>query len=126
MLFCAYMVFSKYGDIRLGQKPDYNYVTWITMLFSAGIGIGLYFWGVQEPVYHYATLNRHNHMYIDPASTALYDAALEKFGIDDGEDGAKVLDNVATAWDLSPPLAWTKQSRTLRAIDGMNISIFNW
>lgn len=50
------MIFSRYGDIRLGhqnERPEYNMVSWIGMLFSAGIGIGLLYWGTAEPLYHF-------------------------------------------------------------------------
>lgn len=56
LLFALFLIFSKYGNIRLGKddaKPEYNYITWFAMLFSAGMGIGLVFWGVSEPMYHY-------------------------------------------------------------------------
>lgn len=55
---CLFLMFSKYGNIRLGKdtdKPAYSTLTWITMLFSAGMGVGLVFWGVAEPVSHYTT-----------------------------------------------------------------------
>ena len=48
---------SKYGQIKLGKpddEPEYTTRSWIAMLFSAGMGIGLVFWGVAEPVMHYA------------------------------------------------------------------------
>ena len=54
--FVVWILFSKYGHIRLGQPdetPKYNYLTWFSMLFSAGIGIGLLFFGVAEPLYHF-------------------------------------------------------------------------
>jgi choline/glycine/proline betaine transport protein len=57
ILFCFYLGFSKYGAIRLGGKeaePEFSTEAWFAMLFSAGMGIGLLFWGVAEPVYHYA------------------------------------------------------------------------
>ncbi len=56
LVFCFVMIFSKYGNIRLGaddEKPEYRYRTWFGMLFSAGMGIGLVFWGVAEPMYHF-------------------------------------------------------------------------
>ncbi|MCA0972604.1 BCCT family transporter [Halobacillus litoralis] len=58
VVFCLYMIVSPYGKIILGKpddKPDYNYATWFAMLFSAGMGIGLVFWGAAEPIYFYAT-----------------------------------------------------------------------
>ena len=56
-LFILYMAFSRYGSIRLGpddSEPDYSYFTWTAMLFSAGIGVGLMFFGVAEPITHFA------------------------------------------------------------------------
>ncbi|KXZ40484.1 glycine betaine transporter [Alkalithermobacter thermoalcaliphilus JW-YL-7 = DSM 7308] len=56
VVFSIFLVFSKYSDIKLGQDdstPEYNYLSWFAMLFSAGMGIGLVFWGVAEPLYHY-------------------------------------------------------------------------
>ncbi|MYL72809.1 BCCT family transporter [Halobacillus litoralis] len=57
VIFCLYMIFSPYGKMKLGKptdKPDYNYATWFAMLFSAGMGIGLVFWGAAEPIYFYS------------------------------------------------------------------------
>ena len=53
--FCVYLLFSPYGKIRLGllRKPKYSTLTWLSMLFSAGMGTGLLFSGVYEPLYHY-------------------------------------------------------------------------
>ncbi|SEQ62739.1 glycine betaine transporter [Virgibacillus subterraneus] len=56
LVFAIYLVFSKYGNIKLGKpgdKPEYSYLTWFAMLFSAGMGIGLVFWGAAEPLSHY-------------------------------------------------------------------------
>lgn len=56
LVMSIYLIFSRYGDIRLGHQnedPEYNLVSWIGMLFSAGIGIGLLYWGTAEPLYHF-------------------------------------------------------------------------
>ncbi|MGM0440778.1 MAG: glycine betaine uptake BCCT transporter [Chlamydiota bacterium] len=56
LIFSLYLAFSRYGNIRLGndyEKPQYSYFGWFSMLFSAGMGIGLIFWGVAEPMSHY-------------------------------------------------------------------------
>ena len=56
LVFCLYLIASRYGDIRLGkqtERPQYSLVSWIGMLFSAGIGIGLVYWGTAEPLYHF-------------------------------------------------------------------------
>ncbi|WP_199507267.1 MULTISPECIES: BCCT family transporter [unclassified Psychrobacter] len=53
---CLYLAMSRYGDIRLGaqtETPQYSLLSWIGMLFSAGIGIGLVYWGTAEPLYHF-------------------------------------------------------------------------
>ena len=54
--FLVWLGFSRYGAIRLGQpddRPEFGYGAWFAMLFSAGMGIGLVFWSVAEPVLHY-------------------------------------------------------------------------
>lgn len=56
IVFLIGLALSKFGRIRLGddqQKPDYPLFTWIGMLFSAGFGVGLVFWGVAEPMSHF-------------------------------------------------------------------------
>ena len=54
--FVIFLGVSRYGDIRLGpdhSTPDYSLASWISMLFAAGMGIGLMFFGVAEPLMHY-------------------------------------------------------------------------
>jgi choline/glycine/proline betaine transport protein len=56
LVFTLGLAFSAYGRIKLGpdhSTPDYSYGSWFAMLFSAGMGIGLMFFGVAEPVMHY-------------------------------------------------------------------------
>ncbi len=56
VLFSVLLAVSKYGKIRLGdddERPEYSTVSWFAMLFAAGMGIGLVFWGVAEPLSHY-------------------------------------------------------------------------
>ena len=56
-LFCLVVAFSPLGKVRLGgadAKPEYSNLTWLAMLFAAGIGIGLLFFGVSEPMYYLA------------------------------------------------------------------------
>ncbi|MGE4515211.1 MAG: BCCT family transporter, partial [Chryseobacterium sp.] len=57
VLFLIYLMVSKYGDIRLGRndsRPDYSFFSWISMLFAAGMGIGLMYFSVAEPMQHYS------------------------------------------------------------------------
>ena len=52
-----YLLLSRYGGIRLGgpeSQPEFSTANWLAMLFSAGMGIGLVFWSVAEPIYHFA------------------------------------------------------------------------
>jgi len=56
VIFCLILIFSPFGKIRLGgseAKSDYSTMSWISMLFAAGMGIGLMFWGVAEPVAYF-------------------------------------------------------------------------
>lgn len=58
VVFCLLLIVSPYGSIRLGgtdATPDYSYAGWFAMLFAAGMGIGLMFFGVLEPVYYFGT-----------------------------------------------------------------------
>ncbi len=57
VLLCIFLIFSPFGKIRLGKdtdKPEFSTISWIAMLFSAGMGIGLVFYGAAEPLSHYA------------------------------------------------------------------------
>jgi len=56
LLSVVFLAVSRYGDIKLGpdhSEPDYRNFTWFAMLFSAGMGIGLMFFGVAEPLMHF-------------------------------------------------------------------------
>lgn len=55
-VFIVFVGFGKYGKIRLGgddSKPEYKNLTWFGLLFGCGMGVGLVFWGVAEPLSHY-------------------------------------------------------------------------
>ncbi len=56
LFFVLYIAFSRYGKIRLGgskSKPEFSKAAWFAMLFSAGMGIGILFWSVGEPINHF-------------------------------------------------------------------------
>ncbi|WP_407272505.1 BCCT family transporter [Radiobacillus sp. PE A8.2] len=58
VIFCIFLIFSPLGAIKLGKpddKPEFSTATWFSMLFSAGMGIGLVFWGAAEPLFHFIT-----------------------------------------------------------------------
>ncbi len=56
VIFVIAIACSKYGNIKLGpddSKPEYSTVSWFAMLFGCGMGVGLVFWGIAEPISHY-------------------------------------------------------------------------
>ncbi|WP_010542325.1 BCCT family transporter [Dietzia alimentaria] len=56
VVYAIYLAFSRFGGIRLGgddEKPEYSTRSWIAMMFAAGMGIGLMFYGVSEPLTHF-------------------------------------------------------------------------
>jgi len=56
VIMAAALAFSRYGDLKLGgedEEPEFSTASWFSMLFAAGMGIGLVFWGVAEPISHY-------------------------------------------------------------------------
>lgn len=58
VLVCLFLIVSPLGKVRIGgteAKPDYSYPGWFAMLFAAGMGIGLMFYGVSEPMDHFQT-----------------------------------------------------------------------
>tara|TARA_R110002110_G_scaffold40803_15_gene130197 strand:+ start:873 stop:2519 length:1647 start_codon:yes stop_codon:yes gene_type:complete len=58
VIFALFLIVSPFGSVRLGgadAAPDYSYIGWFAMLFAAGMGIGLMFYGVSEPLTHFST-----------------------------------------------------------------------
>lgn len=58
VFFLIYLMFGSFGKIKLGandSKPEYSFFSWISMLFAAGMGIGLMYFSVAEPMQHYTT-----------------------------------------------------------------------
>ena len=56
LVFIVYVAFGRFGKIRLGgddSRPEYSNLTWFGLLFGCGMGVGLVFWGVAEPLSHY-------------------------------------------------------------------------
>jgi len=55
-IFLIYLALGPYGNIRLGKDdegPEFSYFAWFSMLFGAGIGIGILFWSIAEPISHF-------------------------------------------------------------------------
>ena len=58
VVMCLLLATSRYGNLKLGaddEEPEFSTLSWFSMLFAAGMGIGLVFWGVAEPLSHYAS-----------------------------------------------------------------------
>jgi betaine/carnitine transporter, BCCT family len=99
VLLCLGLIVSPLGKVRIGgmdATPDYSYLSWLSMLFAAGMGIGLMFYGVSEPMSHY--------------SSAMA-------GISVGEDGLR------TDW---APLGGAAGDAEAAARLGMAATIFHW
>ncbi|MBK5926183.1 BCCT family transporter [Rhodobaculum claviforme] len=99
VLLCLGLIVSPLGKIRLGgpdATPDYGYMGWFSMLFAAGMGIGLMFFGVSEPMSHYAS---------------------SMGGISVGEDGLR------TDW---APLGGAEGDQAASERLGMAATIFHW
>lgn len=73
VIFLVYLMFSKYANIKLGSndsKPEYSLFSWISMLFAAGMGIGLIYFSVAEPMQHYSSEVFADNHYINRAKQA--------------------------------------------------------
>jgi len=74
LLFTVYLAISRFGHIRIGgigAQPDYTRPAWFAMLFSAGMGIGLMFWSVAEPVTHFQNAPGVSGINLDSAARAM-------------------------------------------------------
>lgn len=77
LIFVVYVAFGRYGKIRLGpddSKPEYSNMTWFGLLFGCGMGVGLVFWGVAEPLTHYL-----NPQGVESATPEAADFAMKSF-----------------------------------------------
>ncbi|MCP4230940.1 MAG: BCCT family transporter, partial [bacterium] len=75
LLFCFFLLFSRFGGVRLGgadAKPEFSTPDWFAMLFSAGMGIGLLFYGVAEPMFHFVAPPVGDPATADAARKAMY------------------------------------------------------
>ena len=77
MLFvCLYLMCSRFGNVRLGDddsRPEFSNFSWFAMLFSAGVGIGLLFFGIAEPMFYFdntASWGYPNNPFADQAGAA--------------------------------------------------------
>jgi len=71
LIVCIWLALSRYGSIRLGKdddRPEFSTLSWLTMLFAAGMGVGLLFWGSAEPLTHFDLISK----YEDQGRSASY------------------------------------------------------
>jgi glycine betaine transporter len=62
LILCIWLAISPYGKIKLGKdddEPEFSTVSWLTMLFAAGMGVGLLFWGTAEPLSHFKVIRNY-------------------------------------------------------------------
>lgn len=74
LILCFWLAFSRYGRIKLGKdddEPEFSTVSWLTMLFAAGMGVGLLYWASAEPISHYLLIRDYTND-ADAASKALF------------------------------------------------------
>ena len=79
LFFTFWMLIGRFGDVKLGkddETPDFSTFSWICMLFSAGLGSGLIYWGVAEPMYHIQDNPFLTREGIEPGSVAAAEAAI--------------------------------------------------
>ncbi len=103
LLFCLFLIVSPFGKVRIGgpdAKPDYSNLTWFAMLFAAGVGIGLLFFGVLEPVQHFQNPPLGMEKVYDPA--------------------------VAYTAENSPAVTDAKDKARSAAVMGVSASTFHW
>ncbi|MEO1308633.1 MAG: BCCT family transporter, partial [Pseudomonadota bacterium] len=104
-LFCLVLIVLPVGSVRIGGKdarPDYSYAGWIAMMFAAGIGIGLLFFGVLEPVYY----------------NFAEEGAARPLGIDITEPGNEYIGVVGTIHH------WGLEGWAIYAAVGLSLAIF--
>ncbi|WP_375748890.1 BCCT family transporter [Vibrio sp. HN007] len=85
VMLMFFFAFSKYGDIKFGAddaKPEFSTFSWIALLFSAGMGTVMLYWGVAEPVYHY--MNPLSTTGIDPQTAEAAEFAMKQSFIHQG------------------------------------------
>lgn len=78
LIVSVWLALSRYGRIKLGKdedQPEFSTVSWLAMLFAAGMGVGLLYWGTAEPLTHYLLISEHE----DPRQAAGYALFITNF-----------------------------------------------
>ncbi|MBO6853451.1 MAG: BCCT family transporter [Marivivens sp.] len=117
VLFCLLLIVTPVGSIRLGgadARPDYGYLGWFAMLFAAGMGIGLMFFGVLEPAYYFGTPWGDEPL-----------GAVRPFG----EDGALIAANVEEARRMALAATsyhWALHPWAIYAVVALSLALFTY
>ena len=117
VLFSLFLIVSPWGGVRLGgtdARPDYSYAGWFAMLFAAGMGIGLMFFGVLEPAYYFGTPWGDEPLGVVRPFT---------------EDGALIQENVAEARRMALAATsyhWALHPWAIYAIVALSLALFSY
>ena len=117
VLFSLFLIVSPWGGVRLGgteARPDYGYAGWFAMLFAAGMGIGLMFFGVLEPAYYFGTPWGDEPLGVVRPFT---------------EDGALIQENVAEARRMALAATsyhWALHPWAIYAIVALSLALFSY
>ena len=117
VIFCLLLIVLPVGKVRLGgaeATPDYSYVGWFAMLFAAGMGIGLMFFGVLEPVYYFGTPWGDEPLGVVRPFT---------------EDGALIEENIAAAKSMAMAATiyhWGLHPWAIYAVVALSLALFSY
>nr|WP_265500938.1 BCCT family transporter [Paracoccus beibuensis] len=118
VILCLVLVVSPYGKIRLGganATPDFGYVSWFSMLFAAGMGIGLMFYGVSEPLSHFSS------------SAGGVVAAADGVRTDWAPLGAAVTEQEAIRLGMAATIFhWALHPWAIYAVVGLSLALFSY
>ncbi|WP_430521660.1 BCCT family transporter [Alloyangia pacifica] len=118
VLLCLVLVISPYGKVRLGgrdARPDFGYLSWFSMLFAAGMGIGLMFYGVSEPLSHFGS---------SLGGTALGDAGART---DWAPLGAATTQEEAVRLGMAASIFhWALHPWAIYAVVGLSLALFSY
>ncbi len=121
-LFCLVVAFSPLGKVRLGgtdAKPEYSYLTWLAMIFAAGVGIGLLFFGVSEPVTYFQGGN-----YSPLGTETVYDPGTEYNAGNVPDAGDPKVQAAASLGIATTVFHWGLQGWAIYGVVGLALAFF--
>ena len=121
-LFSLVVAFSRLGKVRLGgadAKPEYSYLTWLAMIFAAGVGIGLLFFGVSEPVTYFQGGN-----YSPLGTETVYDPEIEYNAGNVPDAGDPKVQTAASLGIATTVFHWGLQGWAIYGVVGLALAFF--